>query len=259
MCTLILFHRCFADAELVVAANRDEYLERPAEPPALRSWHGRTVLAPRDARAGGTWLGTNEAGVFAALTNRPNPRPDATRRSRGLLVADALAAGSAVEAAARLAQLAAGAYNPFNLVVCDARDAFVAVYEEKPELRRLEAGAHVIGNGDPDSRRLPKVARLLDQAEAIARGSASDALPALERACAAHRSDDNPLESTCIHAGAYGTRSSTLMRRGSQPEQDVFRFSSGPPCSHAYQDFTPLLAQLDRAGARAGAAERKHA
>jgi uncharacterized protein with NRDE domain len=259
MCTLILFHRCFADAELVIAANRDEYLDRPAEPPALRAWHGRTVLAPRDARAGGTWLGTNEVGVFAALTNRPNPHPDALRRSRGLLVADALGAGSAVEAAARLSELTAGAYNPFNLVVCDARDAFVAVYEEKPELRRLEAGAHVIGNGDPDSRRLPKVARLLDQAEAIARGAAADALPALERACAMHRSDGNPLESTCIHAGAYGTRSSTLMRRGSRPDQDVFRFASGPPCSHAYENFTPLLAQLDRTGARAGAAERKHA
>jgi uncharacterized protein with NRDE domain len=259
MCTLIVFHRCFVDAELVIAANRDEYLDRPAEPPELRAWHGRTVLAPRDARAGGTWLGANDAGLFAALTNRPNPRPDATRRSRGLLVSDALAAGDAAEAAARLGELPARAYNPFNLVVCDRRDAFVVVYEEKPELRRLDAGPHVIGNGDPDSRRLPKVARLLEQAEEIARGSADAALPALARICAVHRDDGNPLESTCIHAGAYGTRSSTLMRRGSRPGQDVFRFASGPPCSHAYQDFTPLLAQLDRPGTRAGAAERTHA
>lgn len=259
MCTLIVFQRCFADAELVIAANRDEYLDRPAELPALRSWHGRAVLAPRDARAGGTWLGTSDAGVFAALTNRPNPKPDPTRRSRGLLVADALAADSAAEAALRLAELPAGAYNPFNLFVCDRRDAFVAVYEEKPELRRLEAGVHVIGNGDPDSRRLPKVARLLDEAEAIARGNADDAMLALERTCAAHGSDGNALEATCIHAGLYGTRSSMLMRRGARPEQDVFRFASGPPCSHAYRDFTPLLSQLDRTGTRTGAAERNHA
>jgi uncharacterized protein with NRDE domain len=259
MCTLIVFHRCFADAELVVAANRDEYLERPAEPPALHVWHGRRVLAPRDARAGGTWLGTNEAGVFAALTNRPNPRPDATRRSRGLLVADALGCGSALEAAERLGTLAARAYNPFNLLVCDARDAFVVVYEEKPEAWRLGAGAHVIGNGDPNSRRLPKVARLLDQAEAIGRGPSADALPALERLCAAHRDDGNPLESTCIHAGAYGTRSSTLLRRGADPRRDAFRFASGPPCQQAYDDFTPLLAQLDPTGSRRGAAERTHA
>ena len=73
MCTLIVFHHCFADAEFVIAANRDEYLDRPAEPPALRFWHGRSVLAPRDVRAGGTWLGTNDAGVFAGITNRPTP------------------------------------------------------------------------------------------------------------------------------------------------------------------------------------------
>ena len=259
MCTLILFHRCFADAELVIAANRDEYLDRPADPPALRTWHGRRVVAPLDARAGGTWLGANDTGLFAALTNRPNPRPDATRRSRGLLVSDALGAASAAEAAARLAELAARTYNPFNLVVCDASDAFVVVYEEKPDVRRLGAGAHVIGNGDPDSRRLPKVARLLDRAEELARGSADDALPALARLCAAHRDDGSPLESTCIHAGAYGTRSSALLRLGSRPGGDALHFASGPPCRHAYQDFTPLLAQLDRTGMRAGASERTHA
>jgi uncharacterized protein with NRDE domain len=225
----------------------------------VHSWHGRSVLAPLDVRAGGTWLGANDAGVFAALTNRPNPTPDASRRSRGLLVTDALAAATASQAAARLAALPAGAYNPFNLLVCDADEAFVAVYEEKAELHRLSAGPHVIGNGDPDSRRLPKVARLLDEAEAIARGSADEALAALERTCSTHHDPERPLESTCIHAGPYGTRSSTLLRRGARSEQDVFRFAGGPPCTHRYEDFTPLLAQLDRTGMRPGAAERTHA
>jgi uncharacterized protein with NRDE domain len=259
MCTLIVFHQCFARAGLLVAANRDEYLERPAEPPTLRQFGTQRGLAPRDARAGGTWLGVNQAGVFAALTNRPNPRPDPARRSRGLLVADVLAAGSAVEAAARLGTLAADAYNPFNLFVCDGHDAFVAIYEEKPEIRRLTPGPHVIGNGDPDDRSRPKLARLLDEAEVIARAPASEALPALARVCATHVGDANPLESTCIHAGGYGTRSSTLLRRGTPPGEEVFRFASGPPCSHAYQDYSPLLAQLDPAGMRAGASERKHA
>ena len=36
MCTLIALHRCVPGAPLVIAANRDEYLDRPAEPPALR-------------------------------------------------------------------------------------------------------------------------------------------------------------------------------------------------------------------------------
>ena len=258
MCTLIVLHRCFADAELLVAANRDENLERPAEPPALRTWNGRTVLAPRDAHAGGTWLGMNDAGVFAALTNRPTREPDPSRRSRGLLVSDALGAPRAADAATRLAELSARACNPFNLFVCDREEAFVVVYEEKPELRRLPAGAHVIGNGDPDSRHHPKTARLLDEAEAIARGPLVDALPALARTCRTHLGG-SPLEDTCIHAGSYGTRSSTLLRWGTEPEAGVFRFANGPPCTHEYEDFTTLLTQLDPAGMRAGAATRKHA
>jgi hypothetical protein len=259
MCTLIVLHRCFADAQLVVAANRDEYLDRPAEPPALRVWNGRTVLAPRDVRAGGTWLGMNDAGLFAALTNRPTQRPDPSRRSRGLLVSDALAAAGAAAAAARLSALPAGAYNPFNLLVCDREDAFVVVYEEKPDVRRLAAGPHVIGNGDPDSRRLPKVARLLDEAESIAQGRPERALDDLARTCRTHLGSQSPLEDTCIHAGPYGTRSSALLRWGGRSEADVFRFANGPPCTSGYEDFTPLLTQLEQTGLRAGAATRDHA
>ena len=99
MCTLIALHRCFPEVPLAIAANRDEYLDRPAEGPAVRHWCGAEVLAPRDARAGGTWLGINAQGVFSGLTNRPNPNPDPARRSRGLLVADLLAHPSAAAAA----------------------------------------------------------------------------------------------------------------------------------------------------------------
>jgi uncharacterized protein with NRDE domain len=258
MCTLILLHRCFADAELLVAANRDESLDRPAELPALRAWNGRHVLAPRDARAGGTWLGLNDARLFAALTNRPTLRPDPSRRSRGLLVRDALAAPDAAAAATRLSALPAGMYNPFNLVVCDPQDAFVVVYEEKPDVRRLAAGPHVIGNGDPDSRSRPKLARLLDEAEAAAGGRPEQALASLARTCRTHLGGD-PFEDTCIHAGSYGTRSSTLLRWGTGPAADVFRFSNGPPCESDYEDFTPLLLQLGRTGLRTGAATRDHA
>ena len=71
MCTLIALHRCVTGASLVIAANRDEFLERPSEGPALRSTQYGVIAAPRDVKAGGTWLGLNGSGVFAGLTNRP--------------------------------------------------------------------------------------------------------------------------------------------------------------------------------------------
>ncbi len=246
MCTLIALHRCFDDAHLVVAANRDEYHERPAGGPRVHVWGGRRVLAPVDERAGGSWLGLNDAGLFVALTNRPNATPDATRRSRGLLVADALGHASAARAAESALALLPKSYNPFNLFVADAEHAFAIVFDEKPRVRVLEPGAHVIGNADPNDTSVPKIERVAREAERIAAGREADALDALAALCRSHQGGVGTLEAPCIHAGPYGTRCSTLLRRGRNPEADAFRFADGAPCQTAYHDLTPLLRELDR-------------
>ncbi|HEU4430198.1 MAG TPA: NRDE family protein [Myxococcota bacterium] len=247
MCTLIALHRCYPSAHLLVAANRDEFLARPASGPRVHEWHGRRVIAPIDERAGGTWLGLNDAGVFAALTNRPTPYVDPARRSRGLLVADALGHSSATRAAEAALRLAPRAYNPFNLFVADADHAFAIVYQEKPRVRALEAGVHVIGNADPNDAAVPKIARLQHEVGRIAAGREADALDALSELCRSHVGgrEGAPLERTCIHAGEYGTRSSTLLRLGPAHEHDVLRFAGGAPCETAYEDLSPLLRSLD--------------
>jgi uncharacterized protein with NRDE domain len=244
MCTLIALHRCYPSAHLLVAANRDEFLARPAAGPRLHRWHGRGVVAPVDERAGGTWLGLNDAGLFVALTNRPTTQLDPARRSRGLLVADALGRSSAASAAEAALGLAANAYNPFNLFVADAEHAFAVVYEEKPRVRELAPGVHVIGNADPDDVRVPKIARLMEASERVASGPEHAALDALAALCRSHDGGAGPLERTCIHTPEYGTRSSTLLRRGAAREADALRFASGAPCSAPYEDLTPLLREL---------------
>src|SRR5512145_1458577 len=84
---------------LLVAANRDEQYDRPSAPPQVLGEEPK-IIAGRDLRAGGTWLGINEHGVLAALLNRRVNSgtvsfPDA--RSRGLLSLDLLAHSSAAE------------------------------------------------------------------------------------------------------------------------------------------------------------------
>jgi uncharacterized protein with NRDE domain len=252
MCTLIVLHRCEEEAPLLAAANRDEYLDRPSSGLALRRAGGRLAVAPHDLRAGGAWLGVNEAGVFAGLTNRPATR-DESRRSRGGLVMEALACGSALEAARRLEQVSAAAYNPFNCLVADGREAFVAVYEDKPAVAALRPGVHVIGNADPDDRRNLKVARLLERAEAAAEHAPEDRLAALASICRSHEGSGGPLGSPCVHAGSYGTRSSTLLRLARDPARSVLRHADGPPCETAHEDQTELLRELHREGQACGA------
>ncbi len=82
MCTLIVLHRCVPGRPLVVAANRDEFLDRPAEEPTLRSTRTGPIVAPLDLEAGGTWVGVSARGVFAGLTNL-RPAPEASEEGIG--------------------------------------------------------------------------------------------------------------------------------------------------------------------------------
>ncbi|MBP8822544.1 MAG: NRDE family protein [Flavobacteriales bacterium] len=93
MCLIALAYKVHPHFPLIVAANRDEFLDRPAEP--ARFWpESPHLLAGRDLQAGGTWLGVTRAGRFAAITNhRDMRRPHAPGPSRGLLVKHALEQG----------------------------------------------------------------------------------------------------------------------------------------------------------------------
>lgn len=247
VCTLIALVRCVEGAPLVIAANRDEYLDRPAAPPAVASsTGGRPVVAPRDLRAGGTWLGINDARLFVGLTNRPVAALDPFRPSRGQIVLDALDAPSAREAAELVAALPADAFNPFNLFLADERDAFAVVYETAPRVETLAPGVHVVGNADPDDRAIPKIARLLDRAEAARRRPGDGLLDALAEICRGHENAGRPREDACIHLGGYGTRSSMLLRLSERTSEDVWRWADGAPCSTSYENVTDLLHSLGR-------------
>ncbi len=159
MCTLIVLHRCVPGRPLVVAANRDEFLDRPAEGMALRSSGKGPIVAPLDLEAGGTWVGLSGRNVFVGLTNlRAATQPsvvleaDRTLRSRGEVVMMALEAESAAHAIegllATLATLASEAesFNPFQLLVADGQDAWLLVYRGEARAVQLEPGPHVVGN-----------------------------------------------------------------------------------------------------------------
>jgi uncharacterized protein with NRDE domain len=85
MCLIVLAWRVHPDFPLVVAANRDEFHARPADPAAF--WTDRPgILAGRDLEARGTWMGVARGGRFAAVTNYRGAREPSAKHSRGALV-----------------------------------------------------------------------------------------------------------------------------------------------------------------------------
>lgn len=119
MC-LILFgfhaHRRFP---LVVAANRDEHYSRPAA--AAGFWADYPeVYAGRDLEKGGTWMGINTNGRFAAITNyREGLAGPAAPRSRGVLVSDFLTGNEPAAVFFGKSAQSAQDYNPFSMIAGD--------------------------------------------------------------------------------------------------------------------------------------------
>src|SRR5258708_30786579 len=125
MCTLVMLRRPDHPWPVVIGANSDEMIGRPALPPA-RHWPDRPeAIAGLDQLGGGSWLGLNDWGVAAAVLNRHGSLgPAAGQRSRGELVLEALDHPDAVAAAEALSHLDPAAYRTFNLIIADNRDAF---------------------------------------------------------------------------------------------------------------------------------------
>jgi uncharacterized protein with NRDE domain len=117
MCLLLIAINQHPSYPWIIAANRDEYHDRPTAPAAW--WEDQPdLLAGRDLSAGGTWMGITRQGRFAALTNYREPHCVYPRGpSRGLLVTDFLTGSASPEAYLTTIAARDRRYNGFNLVV----------------------------------------------------------------------------------------------------------------------------------------------
>ena len=246
MCTLAIYFKAVTDYPVIVAANRDEYLARPALPPTTLA-ETPYIVGGKDLRASGTWLGINEHGLVAGLLNRRNGalENDPALRSRGLLCLDALRSPTAAEAAQFVASQSGRDYNPFNLLIASREEAFVAYNRwGRIEIVSLTPGVHLLTNLDVDDFECPRISRSRKHFEEL--GLRTDFVrdpvsrrEELHRLLADHSTQLDPRSgrpnSLCLHLGDYGTRSSSMIFMGRQPEHVAHFFAAGPPCTASYQ------------------------
>lgn len=245
MCTLVVAVSVWGSAPLVVAANRDEQLARPAAPPHVWARDDEPlVFAPRDLLAGGTWLGVRGASssrrgaLFVGITNRfmgrvPPPGP----RSRGELVLDALAVGRVEEAAERIAGLDPGMHSPFHLVMAD-REAAHLVWNDgvRHHHEVLAPGLHVISERSRGAAPTERDA-LLRRRMSERRWESEPGIDQWRALLSEHAA--SPLEGPCVHADdrGYGTRCSTVVRLPAEGGIGLWH-ADGRPCVTAYVDLS---------------------
>jgi len=261
MCTLAIYFQATRDCPVVIAANRDEFLQRPARDPVtlLEQPH---VVGGKDLKAGGTWLGISEHGIVAGLLNRradngANPQA----RSRGLLCLDALRRRTAAQAAEFAARERGADYNPFNLLMVSRTEAFVA-YNRSGSLEvivvALKPGLHLLSNLDVNDFECPKISASYGKFAELGENADFQRDPIGQRAAlgallADHHTQLDPRigaaaggrpNALCLHLENYGTRSSSLIFMRDNPPEVAHYFAPGPPCQTAYGPaIVPRVAQ----------------
>lgn len=145
MCLLLIVKNNHPDFKLIIAANRDEFYNRPAEPAAF--WKNFPfLLAGKDVQGGGTWLGLTRGGRFSALTNfrdLKNINPDAP--TRGKLTLDFLTGKDSPSVYYEKIKGSAGLYKEFNLITGIGTDLFY-FSNVSGEFKELSDGIYGLSN-----------------------------------------------------------------------------------------------------------------
>jgi uncharacterized protein with NRDE domain len=264
VCLLIALFGVVPDVPLLIAANRDEMYQRPANPiTVLRATQPR-ILGGRDELAGGTWLAVNEHGVVAGLTNQPAGARDRTKRSRGELPLIFAAYRDARTAVTEVcARLDPAAYNPCWMLVGDRHALFSVDISggHRAAVEELPPGRHVLENAPlrQASAKQQRVAGLVAALDQAALGGAGlDGVGRVEAGLAAVLRDHQPatgpepggpggwarpaeLSAACVHTERYGTRSAMIVSVGQAGEPRV-SVAAGPPCVTPLLDVTAMWA-----------------
>ena len=222
MCLITFALDCHRDHKLILAANRDEYFDRPTAQATF--WDDApSILAGRDLLSGGTWLGVTRDGRLAAVTNFRDPsRKIAEPLSRGAVVADYLKGGLNSEDFLQRLDTLAGLCDGFNIIYGDTEGLYY-FSNRGGTPGRIPAGIHGLSNHLLDTP-WPKVTVAKEKlAELISRETLDP-----ESLFSAMKDEspfpDNRLPDTgvgidrerllsplFIHGSDYGTRSTTLL------------------------------------------------
>jgi uncharacterized protein with NRDE domain len=222
VCTLAIYFRVFDDHPIIVAANRDEHYDRPSAAPAMVDGNPKLV-AGKDLRAGGTWLGANEHGLIAAILNRRingQPLPAADARSRGRLCLDLLRHESGASAGGFL-DGHTDRYNPFTAVFGDLNEMYASYNREKEIVTlKLDPGLHVFSSAAEFDLHSAKAVRAYSLFAALGerarprRNDSSAAMAAFQSVLADHSPGANstdPGDAICVHRETSGTVSSSVI------------------------------------------------
>lgn len=145
MCLIAFSYKVHPSYPLIIVANRDEFYDRPTA--AAHFWEDEPeILAGRDLRQQGSWMGVSKNGRFAAITNYRDPRlPETGQLSRGEIVRLFLTTTDSTDSFIQSLRAKRDLYGGFNVLLYDGKDMhhYNNIYDEH---RIVESGIHGVSN-----------------------------------------------------------------------------------------------------------------
>lgn len=246
MCLIAFAINASPSWALVVASNRDEFLDRPTQPLSMwKTASGHEIISGRDLRAGGTWLGVTPGGRVAFLTNVHGPECKHALISRGELVTRWLESSSSSEEFLTQLQKTSADYSGFNLVVGDlSQNAWTWMTNRSTtsasgwSVQALSAGVYGLSNASLDTpwpktvelKRVLATALLQEETScelqlplwvALASQTLIQPTQYRETTVPGTRAPDFLNAFVNFPDSKYGTRSSTLLMVGKQENQSL--------------------------------------
>lgn len=239
MCLAGLIWNAHPRWRLVMAGNRDESHARPTA--ALARWHDAALLAGRDLRSGGTWMGLGPDGRAAVVTNvRDGLATPFDGPSRGALPTAFLTGPLDPLTHANALMPRALAHAPFNLILADATACIHLSNHPAPAVQALPQGVHAISNGPLDAP-WPKVRHLRTALTQWAQQGHDDLQPIWAALADCRAAPDTELPDTgvglqlerhlspaFIRGHEYGTRSSTVLLVAHDGQARIIERRYGP-------------------------------
>lgn len=145
MCLITLHFQNHSKYKLIVAANRDEFYQRPTAD--AHFWEDNPdILAGRDLTALGTWLGITKHGRFAALTNYRDPeQTTADKKSRGDIVRSYLAEKATPMEYLKDLQRQQHHFVGYNVIIGNPNELYYYSNIQN-EIQKIHPGTHALSN-----------------------------------------------------------------------------------------------------------------
>ena len=179
MCLLVLAWRAHPQFRLVLAANRDEFHDRPAA--KLAPWTDlKGVVGGRDLQANGAWLAVDARLRFGMVTNfREFGRRRRGAPSRGGLIPAYLSGDRPPDEQLRMLETDAPGFAGFNLLLGDRDSLWYASNRADQFARQLSPGIYGLSNEFLDTP-WPKLERVRKRFDALIRSEKASDLEALD-------------------------------------------------------------------------------